>query len=85
MYNALHLLCTLCSVSATAAMLATAAGSASTFAGSTVSAVFPPPGATDTSLETYFPDASQVGHAGPTPSASALSLSLASANYLPPF
>ena len=48
----------------------TAAGSASTFAGSTVSAVFPPPNATDTSIDTFFPDASQVGHAGPTPSTS---------------
>ena len=83
MYNALHLLRTLSSMYAAAAMVATAAGSASTFAGSTVSAVFPPPGATDTSLETYFPDASQVGHAGPTPSAPVLSL--ASANYSPPF
>lgn len=45
-----------------------ATGSASTFAGSTVTAVFPPPDATDTSVDAFFPDASQVGHAGPTPS-----------------
>ncbi|KAI0361287.1 phosphoglycerate mutase-like protein [Trametes cingulata] len=41
--------------------------SASTFAGATTSAVFPPPDATDTSVNTFFPGPEQVGHAGPTP------------------
>ncbi|KAH9937171.1 histidine phosphatase superfamily [Fomitopsis serialis] len=41
--------------------------SASSFAGSSVSAVFPPPGATITADQSYFPDASQVGNSGPTP------------------
>ncbi|TBU46091.1 phosphoglycerate mutase-like protein [Dichomitus squalens] len=41
--------------------------SASSWAGSTESAVFPPPGATNTAIDTYFPDAEQVGHPGPTP------------------
>ncbi|KAI0652160.1 phosphoglycerate mutase-like protein [Trametes meyenii] len=41
--------------------------SGSTFAGATSTAVFPPPGATDTSVNTYFPGPEQVGHAGPTP------------------
>ena len=59
-----RLLCALCAASAAVAV----PRGASTFAGSTVSAVFPPPHATDTSIDTYFPDASEVGHAGPTPS-----------------
>ncbi|KAH9836116.1 histidine phosphatase superfamily [Rhodofomes roseus] len=41
--------------------------SASIFAGSTTSAAFPPPGATGTSYEEYFPAAAEVGFAGPTP------------------
>ncbi|KAI0715319.1 phosphoglycerate mutase-like protein [Earliella scabrosa] len=42
--------------------------SASAFAGSTVSAVFPPPNATDTSVNTFFPDAEELtAFAGPTP------------------
>lgn len=48
---------------------APAAESASTFAGATSTAVYPPPGATVTTYETYFPDAEEVGFAGPTPSA----------------
>lgn len=47
-----------------------AAQSASTFAGSTSTAVFPPPNATVTATDTFFPDGSQVGFAGPTPSLS---------------
>ncbi|KAI8980706.1 histidine phosphatase superfamily [Trametes punicea] len=39
----------------------------STFAGATSSAVFPPPDATNTGLDAYFPGPEQVGHAGPTP------------------
>ncbi|KZT65932.1 phosphoglycerate mutase-like protein [Daedalea quercina L-15889] len=44
-----------------------AAESASGFAGSNVSAIYPPAGATITTDESYFPDAEQVGYAGPTP------------------
>ncbi|EPQ60549.1 phosphoglycerate mutase-like protein [Gloeophyllum trabeum ATCC 11539] len=44
-----------------------AAHSASDWAGSTTSAVWPPPEATNTGLSSYFPDASQVGYPGPTP------------------
>ncbi|KAF4623104.1 hypothetical protein D9613_002089 [Agrocybe pediades] len=43
------------------------AQSASTFAGSTSTAVFPPPNATVTATDTFFLDASQVGFPGPTP------------------
>ncbi|KAG2055004.1 phosphoglycerate mutase-like protein [Suillus hirtellus] len=43
------------------------AESASSYAGSTVADSYPPPGATNTAVDTYFPDASQVGYAGPTP------------------
>ncbi|KAH9898095.1 phosphoglycerate mutase-like protein [Cubamyces lactineus] len=39
----------------------------STYAGATSTAVFPPPGATDTSVDSYFPGPADVGHAGPTP------------------
>ncbi|TFK51909.1 phosphoglycerate mutase-like protein [Heliocybe sulcata] len=46
---------------------ATYLASASSYAGSTVSAVWPPPGATNTALDAYFPDANQVGNTGPTP------------------
>lgn len=53
------------------AIAAPAAESASAFAGSTLSAVYPPPGATITTNEEYFPDAAQVGYPGPTPSMSA--------------
>ena len=42
--------------------------SASSFAGATTSDIFPPPGATSTAYDTYFPDAEEVGFAGPTPS-----------------
>lgn len=49
-------------------LAAPATESASAFAGSTVSAVYPPPGATITTNEEYFPDAEQVGYPGPTPS-----------------
>jgi hypothetical protein len=44
------------------------AESASSYVGSTVVDSYPPPGATNTAVDTYFPDASQVGYAGPTPS-----------------
>ncbi|KAG2369438.1 hypothetical protein BDR07DRAFT_1477047 [Suillus spraguei] len=40
---------------------------ASSIAGSTVVDSYPPAGATNTAIDTYFPDASQVGYAGPTP------------------
>ncbi|KAL6310042.1 histidine phosphatase superfamily [Sparassis latifolia] len=40
---------------------------ASSIAGSTVSFSFPPVGATFTAYEAYFPDASEVGYPGPTP------------------
>ncbi|PPQ67076.1 hypothetical protein CVT25_005677 [Psilocybe cyanescens] len=40
---------------------------ASSFAGSTISAIFPPPNATVTATDTFFLDASEVGFAGPTP------------------
>ena len=45
-------------------------GLASDFAGSTTSAIFPPPGAveTESALDSFFPDATEVGFAGPTPS-----------------
>lgn len=42
--------------------------SASSFAGATTSDVFPPPGATSTAYDAYFPDAAEVGFVGPTPS-----------------
>ncbi|KAG0702011.1 histidine phosphatase superfamily [Suillus ampliporus] len=38
----------------------------SSYAGSTVVASYPPSGATNTAIDSYFPDASQVGNAGPT-------------------
>lgn len=41
---------------------------ASSFAGSTVTALFPSPNATITVNATFFPDASEVGFGGPTPS-----------------
>ncbi|KZT07051.1 phosphoglycerate mutase-like protein [Laetiporus sulphureus 93-53] len=41
--------------------------SASSYAGATSSGVYPPPGATITTYETYFPDEEQVGFVGPTP------------------
>ncbi|KAF8191057.1 histidine phosphatase superfamily [Mycena galopus ATCC 62051] len=40
---------------------------ASSFAGSTSTALFPPPGVTITSNDTFFPDATQVNVFGPTP------------------
>ncbi|CCM05833.1 uncharacterized protein FIBRA_08069 [Fibroporia radiculosa] len=43
------------------------APSASPYAGSATSDVYPPPTATFSSYETYFPDEEQVGFAGPTP------------------
>ncbi|KIM66301.1 hypothetical protein SCLCIDRAFT_7973 [Scleroderma citrinum Foug A] len=39
---------------------------ASSYAGSTVAATYPPPSATDTKIDYLFPPASQVGFAGPT-------------------
>lgn len=42
--------------------------SASKFAGSAVTDPWPPAGATFTSSNTYFPDASEVGFGGATPS-----------------
>ncbi|KAF8998408.1 histidine phosphatase superfamily [Cyathus striatus] len=39
---------------------------ASTFAGSTSTAVFPPPNATLVDVDSFFPDASKVGYPGPT-------------------
>lgn len=45
---------------------------ASSFAGATTSAIFPPPGATDTSVDSLFPSESEVGFPGPTPSAYAI-------------
>ena len=41
---------------------------ASTFAGETVTALFPPPGASVTATDTFFLDGSEVGFPGPTPS-----------------
>jgi hypothetical protein len=41
---------------------------ASSFAGSTTTAVFPPLGVTATTNDPLFPDGSQVGFLGPTPS-----------------
>nr|VWO94250.1 Acid phosphatase [Ganoderma boninense] len=51
------------------ASVAVAAESAAPWAGSTVTAVFPPPGATNTgsAVDAHFPDAQEVGHPGPTP------------------
>lgn len=43
-------------------------GLGSTFAGSTSTADFPPPGATDSAIDSLFPNGSQVGFPGPTPS-----------------
>ncbi|KAH9837054.1 histidine phosphatase superfamily [Rhodofomes roseus] len=54
------------------ALTVAASESASSFAGSTVSDVFPPPGATITADQSYFPDASQVEYAGPTPTGAEL-------------
>lgn len=42
--------------------------SASTFAGATSTALFPPPNATKTATDLFFPDGAEVGFAGPTPS-----------------
>lgn len=50
------------------AFAAPAIQAASAFAGSTLSAVYPPPGATITANEEFFPDAAKVGYPGPTPS-----------------
>jgi hypothetical protein len=46
------------------------AETASSYAGSTVVASYPPAGASNTAIDSYFPDASQVGYPGPTPSQS---------------
>ncbi|KAJ8591500.1 phosphoglycerate mutase-like protein [Rhizopogon salebrosus TDB-379] len=43
------------------------AETASSYAGSTVVASYPPAGASNTAIDSYFPDASQVGYPGPTP------------------
>ncbi|KAJ7458169.1 histidine phosphatase superfamily [Mycena latifolia] len=45
------------------------AGVASSFAGSTTTALFPPENVTITVTDTFFPDASEVGYGGSTPSA----------------
>ncbi|PPQ62978.1 hypothetical protein CVT24_006084, partial [Panaeolus cyanescens] len=42
-------------------------GLGSIFAGSTSTAAFPPPGVTDSAIDSFFPDGSQVGFPGPTP------------------
>ncbi|KIK96012.1 hypothetical protein PAXRUDRAFT_139439 [Paxillus rubicundulus Ve08.2h10] len=39
----------------------------SAYAGSTLAASYPPPGATNPAINSYFPDPSQVGYSGPTP------------------
>lgn len=44
----------------------TSAQHASTFAGATTAAIFPPAGATITATDTFFLDASEVGFPGPT-------------------
>lgn len=44
----------------------TPAQHASTFAGATTAAIFPPAGATITATDTFFLDASEVGFPGPT-------------------
>ncbi|KAJ7648824.1 phosphoglycerate mutase-like protein [Mycena rosella] len=46
---------------------AVSAAVGSSFAGSTSTALFPPANATITATDTFFPNASQVGHGGPTP------------------
>ncbi|KAI0639711.1 phosphoglycerate mutase-like protein [Trametes polyzona] len=60
-----HLLLAFCGASL--ALASPLHQSASTFAGATSTAVFPPPGATNTAVNTYFPGPEEVGHAGPTP------------------
>ncbi|KAH7929307.1 phosphoglycerate mutase-like protein [Leucogyrophana mollusca] len=40
---------------------------AATYAGGTSTADYPPSGATNNAVDSYFPDASQVGYPGPTP------------------
>ncbi|KAH7928511.1 phosphoglycerate mutase-like protein [Leucogyrophana mollusca] len=40
---------------------------AATYAGETSTADYPPSGATNSAIDSYFPDASQVGYPGPTP------------------
>ncbi|RPD81945.1 phosphoglycerate mutase-like protein [Lentinus tigrinus ALCF2SS1-7] len=62
-----RLLLALCAASLALAKPTSTVHSASSYAGSTVTAVFPPPDATDTSIDTYFPGPEEVGHAGPTP------------------
>ncbi len=51
---------------------------ASSFVGETVSAVYPPPSPSNTgaAFASFFPDATVVGFAGPTPSASRPALPL---------
>lgn len=53
-------------------------GRASTFAGLPTSVIFPPPSAvsTEATLISFFPEALQVGFAGPTPSKSSGSFSI---------
>ncbi|EGO05200.1 hypothetical protein SERLA73DRAFT_174197 [Serpula lacrymans var. lacrymans S7.3] len=56
-----------CPLASYAAIPSFPPGPASSYAGATSTAVWPPPGATNTAIDTYFPDASQVGYPGPTP------------------
>ncbi|KAI0721339.1 phosphoglycerate mutase-like protein [Cerioporus squamosus] len=62
-----RLLLALCAASLVIAKPTSTVHSASSYAGSTVTAVFPPPDATDTFIDTYFPGPEEVGFAGPTP------------------
>lgn len=55
---------------------------ASAFAGSTSAAVFPPPGATIIESDTFFPDATEVGFAGPTPSQCMVFIFLLSVSHI---
>ena len=68
-----RLLLALCAAALVVAQPTSTVHSASSYAGSTVTAVFPPPDATNTA-NIYFPGPEEVGHAGPTPSTSILSL-----------
>ncbi|KAH9938972.1 phosphoglycerate mutase-like protein [Epithele typhae] len=65
MFSASRLLAALCAASAL--LLTEAQSGASIIAGSPVSAVWPPANATDTALDIFFPDASEIGHPGATP------------------
>ena len=59
--------------------LAASTEDASTFAGATSTAIYPPVDASPFSAySAYFPDAEEVGYAGPTPSMYALEISITS-------